>query len=207
MKKPQVTPTISDAAIQRATGKTWREWFALLDAAGADRMSHKDVARWLQEQKLIESGWWAQSVTVEYEKARGLRVLGQTKDAGFQIGVQKTLSISPEAAWRLIISGEGVGAWLGSTDSKLTFMPGETYRTVDGTSGQIRTVSEGTKIRLTWQPPDWPQPSTLQIYLLPAGSHTSVRFHHEMLAGPEQREQMRRHWRGVLSELERLVSR
>jgi len=28
-------PRLSDAAVQAKTGKTWQEWFAVLDAAGA----------------------------------------------------------------------------------------------------------------------------------------------------------------------------
>ena len=36
-------------------------------------------------------GWWAQCVTVEYERARGLRERHQTSE-GYSIGVTKTIS-------------------------------------------------------------------------------------------------------------------
>jgi hypothetical protein len=32
---------ISDAAVQAKTGKTWTEWFAILDQAGAAAWPHK----------------------------------------------------------------------------------------------------------------------------------------------------------------------
>jgi hypothetical protein len=83
---------ISDAALKKATGKGRAQWFALLDKAGAKKMSHKQIVQWLYESH-IKKSWWAQMVAVEYEYARGKRVLGQTADAGFQIGLQKVLPI------------------------------------------------------------------------------------------------------------------
>jgi uncharacterized protein YndB with AHSA1/START domain len=199
MDRPSSKP-ISDAAVKQATGKTWQEWFSLLDQHGAAKMSHKDIARWLHDEKLIESGWWCQSVTVEYEKERGLRVLGQTASAGFEVGVQKTFDMSPEAAWKLVTSDQGVAVWLGR-GVKLRFEPGEAFVTSEGVNGEIRSVQKGVRIRLRWQPTNWPSASTLQIYLLPSGSGTSIRFHHEKLDGPERREEMCEHWQAVLSKL------
>ena len=64
------SPRVSDAAVEAKTGKTWQEWFALLDAAGARQMDHKSIAAHL-DKKLGVPGWWAQMVTVAYEQARG----------------------------------------------------------------------------------------------------------------------------------------
>ena len=36
---------ISSASVKKATGKTWREWLALLDHAGAANLPHKEIAR------------------------------------------------------------------------------------------------------------------------------------------------------------------
>ena len=38
---------ISDAAVRKATGKSWDEWFAVLDSEGADALPHKQIARLL----------------------------------------------------------------------------------------------------------------------------------------------------------------
>ncbi len=32
---------MSDAAVKAKTGKDWQQWFAILDRAGAMKMSHK----------------------------------------------------------------------------------------------------------------------------------------------------------------------
>lgn len=86
---------ITDEAVKEATGKTWNEWFLILDKAEADKWSHKQIAEWLKDQDLIESGWWRQGVTVEYERARGLRQVHETLN-GFAASVSKTLDISTD---------------------------------------------------------------------------------------------------------------
>ena len=71
------TPSMSDAAVKAKTGKDWNAWFALMDKAGANKLTHKDIAALLHETYKVP-GWWSQMVTVEYERARGLRVKFQT---------------------------------------------------------------------------------------------------------------------------------
>jgi uncharacterized protein YndB with AHSA1/START domain len=195
---------ISDTAVIKATGKGLEEWFALFDRAGAKGWDHKQRARWLYDNHLPKE-WWCQTVTVEYERERGLRVMGETVATGFEIGVRKSLPISPESAWSLITSAEGVAAWLGE-GVDLNFVPGESYRTTEGATGEIRTVLEGTRLRLSWQPKDWAKPSIVQIYLEPNKTGTSVGFHQEKLANAEVREGMRARWQKALSNLEELAN-
>ena len=63
---------IADAKVVEATGRSRQDWFALLDAAGATGMAHADIARLLVDEHGV-AGWWAQTVAVDYEQARGLR--------------------------------------------------------------------------------------------------------------------------------------
>lgn len=192
---------LSDEAVKKATGKVWADWFKILDKAGAKKWPHKDTARWLYDQGLIKSGWWTQSVTVAYEKARGLRVLGQTATSGFEVGAQKTISLPAQDAWKLIISAKGLKLWLGDI-SDFKPMAGYGYRTREGINGEIRTVTNQQRLRLTWKLPEWRNFSTLQIYILPKGDKTALHFHQEKLVDGNQREAMRKHWQTVLQKLE-----
>ncbi len=81
----------SNEAIAKATGKTWDEWFLLLDEAGARAMPHKDIAHWLYDQKYVQDGWWCQSITVGYEQYIGRREIGQTNDGYYQTAASITL--------------------------------------------------------------------------------------------------------------------
>ena len=40
-------PGMSDEAIKKGSGKSWDEWFALLDAWGALEMTHTEIARYI----------------------------------------------------------------------------------------------------------------------------------------------------------------
>lgn len=195
---------ISGEAVAKATGRNWDEWLVFLDALGARQMTHKKIVGLLAAEGGLSNGWWQQMVTVGYEQARGLRKVGQTADAGYQIGVQKTLPIPHELAWDLLVVGPGKDIWLGETQP-LDLRKGAEYVTADGASGEIRSVAPGQRLRLTWSHPDLARPSTLQVMLMASGEKTSVRFHQEKLSSQDERELMRKHWREVLRQLQGLL--
>ena len=196
---------VSIDAVAKATGRGWLEWMEFLDALGAQGMSHKEIVAIVGGPAGLANGGWQQSVAVGYEQARGMRVVGQTSGADFQIGVQKTLPVSPEVAWSFIADPPGRDVWLGECDA-LDFRKGEPYSPPEDISGEVRSVAPGQRLRLTWCSPDVLHPTTLQIYVASAGEKTSLRFHHERLLSLEEREHMREHWRGVLEQLSNLVA-
>lgn len=63
---------MSDAAVAAKTGRTWAGWVAALDRAGARPLSHKQIAE-LVHARFGVGPWWAQSVTVGYERLTGKR--------------------------------------------------------------------------------------------------------------------------------------
>lgn len=191
----------SDDAVRAATGRGWDDWFARLDAAGATELDHKAIVAHLRDREGLANGWWQQSVTVAYEKARGLRApVGETADAGFQVGVQRTVGVGAEEAWAWLVTGPGRAAWLGRT-ATFPLEPGASYRCEDGTQGEIRSIDPGRRLRATWRPPDWASPSTVQITITPKDGRCTVGFHQERLPDAERREAMKARWRAVLAEL------
>jgi hypothetical protein len=81
---------ISNDSVKARTGKDWAGWFELLDGVGAEKLGHAAIADLLIKKHGV-AGWWAQSVTVEYERARGLRDRHEAA-GGYQVGVTKTIS-------------------------------------------------------------------------------------------------------------------
>jgi hypothetical protein len=67
---------MSDAVIKERTGCTWERWVKALDHKGADKMSHREIALLVSEKYKVPS-WWTQTVTVGYERIKGLRARGQ----------------------------------------------------------------------------------------------------------------------------------
>ena len=195
---------ISDESVREATGRSWDEWLGVLDKAGAARWAHRDIASFLAEDHGIPP-WWQQMVTVGYEQARGLRTVGQTAAVGYEIGVRRTLAVTPEQAWALLASPEGMKAWLGVAADMTEAAP---YRTGDGREGEFRVVKPGSHVRLGYAVAPGPPQSTLQVRVLPAASgRATLSFHHEKLASADERERMRVHWGRVLDALERLAGR
>ena len=69
-------PPVSEEAIVKGTGRGWDDWFRILDAWDATSHTHTEIARYVNGEHGID-GWWSQSVTVGYERARGMRAPNQ----------------------------------------------------------------------------------------------------------------------------------
>src|SRR5262245_2781196 len=63
---------MKDDVISAKTGRTWQQWVRTLDTDGAAAMPHRAIAALVHE-KYDVGDWWAQSVTVGYERIKGLR--------------------------------------------------------------------------------------------------------------------------------------
>lgn len=197
---------ISDDAVKNATGEPWDHWITLLDEAAGAEMDHKARVAHLKDAG-VESPWWQQQLAVGYEQERDLREVGETADTGYQLGAQRTIQIPQADLWALLTEGAGREIWLGETDS-FDAEPGTQFETADGTSGEIRTVSAGERLRLSWQPEGRDEPTTLQLTLsCPRNdeSKTTLRVHHEKLADAAERDAMREHWQSVLDRIETLA--
>jgi hypothetical protein len=108
-RKASYIPAMADAAVEAKTGKDWSGWFGLLDRAGAAKLRHKEIAAFLSEKHALP-GWWSQTVTVEYERARGLRDVHQTTE-GYAVGVTKTIAASLPSLYMATASPELRRKW------------------------------------------------------------------------------------------------
>jgi hypothetical protein len=128
-------PGVSDAAVQRATGRSWDAWFTLLDAWQGTSHTHAEIARHLYETYGID-GWWAQSVTVGYERARGMRALHERPD-GFSMNASKTFPVPVERLFAAFVDPDERERWLEAVElrdrtsqphksARFDILPGET---------------------------------------------------------------------------------
>ncbi|SFA71899.1 Activator of Hsp90 ATPase homolog 1-like protein [Amycolatopsis marina] len=127
--------------------------------------------------------------------------VGRTRDAGWQIGVSKTIDRPVEDVWNFITSPAGVAIWLGEGGA-VPREPGAGYETAAGVRGETRSFRELDRLRLTWQPSDWTHDTTLQLTVTSAGEgRARLGVHQERLASAAEREQQRGHWQGVVTAL------
>jgi hypothetical protein len=131
-------PGLSEAAIRKGTGKGWDDWFRILDEWGATSHNHTEIARHVNTELGVD-GWWSQSVTVGYERARGMRAPHQRPE-GFEVSVSKTVALPAMEAWRAFVEPGLRKAWL---DVPLRMRTGT--RTI-GRSARFDVPSEGTRV-------------------------------------------------------------
>jgi Domain of unknown function (DUF4287) len=177
---PGYEPRIADDKVEAATGRVWRDWFALLDEWGALDREHREIASWLVAEHGVRN-WWAQGVTVEYEKARGLRPIGGDRDGTLNVSASKTVAVPVE---RLSEAFADVERWA----------PGAPLRE--------RTSQPGRSARY-----DWGDGSTrvLVTFTAKGDAKSTVAVSHERLPDAETADRLRDYWRERLPVLKEVL--
>ena len=176
--QPAPAPRMSDASVQAKTGKTWNEWFAILDKAGASKMSHQEIVKYLNTKQGV-GPWWQQMVTVTYEQARGLREVHQ-KPQGYEISISRTINVPVAKAYKYIASEKTRAAWLGENGLV------------------IRKATPNKIVRATWSDGK----TILAIAFLPKGDDkTQVVAQHSKLPNAKASANMKTYWAKALDRL------
>ena len=168
-----------DAKVRENTGKGWREWLRVLDAWDARERKHKDIAAYLMEQHRVP-GWWAQTITVGYERSRGIRAKHQSLDGSFQVSVSKTFPVGAGKAFRFFAETPQRNKWLERGTLKVRTTNKDRSLRFDFRDGRSRVV-------VSFDPKD--------------RSKTTVTVQHERLANARAVEEMRGMWKEHLNTL------
>ncbi len=135
---------MSDDAVQARTGRTWEGWVEVLDAIAATEMPHREIARRLREENEL-SAWWAQTVTVGYERIRGLREIGQRRDGTYEAHKSKTFPVPVGELYRAFSEKRRRERWLPADHTIRTSRREETMRITwgDGTPVDLDFAAKG----------------------------------------------------------------
>jgi hypothetical protein len=175
---PEFEPPVADETVVAATGRGWQAWFEALDAWEAATRSHTEIARWLREEQGVE-GWYSQSITVGYERARGLRAPGERPD-GFAVGVSRTIAVPVQELFDAF------------TDESLR------ERWLPGADMRVRTATAPRTARY-----DWEDGSTRVIVGFDdmGEAKSRVAVSHERLPDADAADEMKSWWRERLTAL------
>lgn len=134
---------ISDATVSAKTGRTWPEWVRTLDAIGAMEMQHRDIARWVRDETGLS--WWSQSVTVGYERIRGLREVGQRRDGDYEANRSRTFAVPVAQLYRAFADARRRRKWLDVDVTVRRATPEKSVRMTwsDGTNVEVYVQSKG----------------------------------------------------------------
>jgi hypothetical protein len=109
---------MSNATIKEKTGCDWKRWTDALDYVKAHEWSHTDIARYVREKFKID-GWWSQSVTVGYERIKGLRAIGQRRGGDFEASKSRTFNVPLSRLYAAFSEKRNRNKWLGPVDLKV----------------------------------------------------------------------------------------
>lgn len=139
------TGAVSEARCTEKTGHGFDHWFAVLDRFGAAKEGHTAAATHLRECHGV-SAWYSQSITVLYERARGLRVLNQASSGSHQVSVSRVLPVPFAVACRFLTEAEARDRWLAEIDGEMA------RRITEAAEAGVRTKADAAWIRLRWEP-------------------------------------------------------
>src|SRR5262245_12475959 len=176
--KTKAGPRMSDDAVSAKTGRTWDEWFTILDKAGAKKMTHQEIVTLLNHKHDV-GPWWCQMVTVNYEQQRGLRQNYEKPD-GFQISVSRTIDTSLARLFKAFNDDTIRHDWLGE----------------DGLV--VRKATNNKSMRVTWKD----KKTSLEINFYPKATKSQVVVQHSKLANASAATRMKGYWGKALDRLQ-----
>ena len=186
--KPAERPPLStsDEEIRRRTGRGWEEWFDLLDEWGAAGRTHREIARWVAEQQgVVPLAWNAQAVAGSYERARGLRAVGEHPD-GFTITATKTVAVPVERLYEAFVDESQRKRWLPEDQLReRTTLPPRSAR-FDWGDGR-------TRVNVT--------------FIAKGEAKSTVALQHERLEDAQEAERVKAMWRERVATLKEVLER
>ena len=173
--------TISPAAIESGTGRTWDDWLAYLSSIGAGALSHRDIVA-----RVTDAGappWWGQMVTVAYEQHIGRRIPGQDGDGAFTVAASRTRPGSMDETlerWRSLVQGRQEFSGIGVSRAPTTSTTEKWRYWRCGLADGSRVV-----VMCSAKPP----------------SKSVISVQHEQLGSADAVEHWRAYWKSLLVEL------
>ncbi|MEP0814097.1 MAG: SRPBCC domain-containing protein [bacterium] len=191
--------SISDDAVRKATGKSWEHWFKVLDKFDVQANGHRNAAYHLYEKHNVPA-WWSQMVTVEYERARGLRQVNERPD-GFQISVSKTIAAPAFEAFDAWAKAAKLNKWF-TTGAKQKFEEGGAYSNGDNDKGVFRRIVMDKLIRFTWENEKHSPGTVVEVqFEAKPGGKSVVRVIHSKLSDKKCADDMKTGWKWALDSL------
>jgi hypothetical protein len=163
-------PDLSNESIRRGTGRDWDEWCEIIDGWPGHDDGHPSIATFVRDENGVDA-WWAQAVTVGYERITGRRLPYEQPDGTFTASRSRTISLDPGVLREMLLAEAGRG----------DLFPGH--------QTELRSRRTAKAIRLAIGP------GMAVISLASAtGVRTKVSVAHEMLPSVDAVEEWKFYW-------------
>ncbi len=197
---PASKGALSDSKTLEKTGHGLEHWFAVLDSFGAVEQGHTAAARHLHDAHQVD-GWYAQGITVAYERARGVRAVNQRVDGAFEVSASKVLAGDTASVIAAFTDPRRRCQWIGSADHQLAKALSSAL-TDKSSKGFVVRPDGQARFRYKWDG------TTVQFYLLPkAGGKVSLAVQHTKLTEARAVNERRAQWEEAFAALAAYLAR
>jgi len=178
------TTRIDDETVKAKTGKSWHEWFDILENASADKLNRQEITSFLSRRHDLND-WWSQMIANVYvQHARTHEQYERTE--GYEISVSKTFQIDVRTIYDAWSTDEKRRRWLQESPLKIT------------------ASTRNKSIRAQWNN----EQSRLSIDFYSKGENRSqVAIQHMKLPSPKAAEDMQTFWKEKLNTLEETLKK
>ena len=190
---------VSDAAVVDKTAHGLEHWFGVLDRFGMADNGYTASARHLNREHEVPP-WYAQAITLAYQRAHGLRAANQAFDGRFQVSISRVVPATVDEVVEALGSRRRRAAWLKAADRELA-------RALNGAFTGPKPQRVKRKDTLNAQLPFRWGKSRVEIYITgkPSGGASVVAWNTN-LEGSEAVETRRKQWRVALDSLKQYLS-
>jgi hypothetical protein len=174
---------MSDDKVSAKTGRTWQEWTRVLDLEDVAGMPHRDIAALVHGKYRVQD-WWAQTVTVGYERIKGLRERGQRRGGAYEASKSRTFNVPVRALF---------DAWANAATRR---------HWLNGGGIVVRTASAPRSMRL-----QWPDGTLVAVGFYAKGNaKSSVAVQHMKLPDKASSENAKKYWTDRFDALASLLA-
>lgn len=178
------TTRIGDETVLAKTGKTWHEWFEVLERASAHKLSHQEIVALLSKRHDMND-WWSQMIANAFEQHSSMREQYQRPE-GYEISVTKTFPVDVKALFESWSNDEKRRLWLQECPLNVT------------------TSVRNRSLRARWGENE----SRLSIDFYSKGANKAqVVVQHMKLTSLKDAEDMQLFWKQELSKLEGILKK
>jgi uncharacterized protein YndB with AHSA1/START domain len=185
------------------TGKTWDQWFKVIDDFGGAPKGRREIGAFLQDTHKLDA-WASSTLNVEYEAARGvLEKDGRPK--GYMICATKTIAVPADKAFDAWSAPKQWDRWL-SKKAAFQFKEGERFTTDGGDAGEFKKIKPGKAIKFTWDNPKNAPGTVAEVTFPPKGADKcTVMVAHDRIQTRAEADALRESWGAALDRLKTVL--
>jgi uncharacterized protein YndB with AHSA1/START domain len=190
---------INESLVVARTGRTFHDWFTIIEGFEGFRKGHKAIAKHLAEDHGM-SLWYAQTITVQYERDR---VGGESDEAerSRTLSIQRTIGVAISRAFEAWTHQNRLAAW-NHPDALVDARVGGRIMDGDFLCGEILDLESPKLLRFSFENPRFRPGSSIDVeFFVKGGLRTLVRLTHTGLGCKSEADEAKAYWNAALDSL------